>query len=376
VLQQDGTEISRKADSTTVTITHGDTVVEYTPGQAAKVISGAEHVKQTNGSLQIDGKEMLNKDGSVVISGMKDGRLDSSHGRIYGATDKGGQIDLGTGRAIADSLTTMNTGTGVEATTSNGTVILKTGPDGKQIQSGPVTTNVDQDHPTTTIKGSDGSNININNVDGSSNITDSSGANIANISGNGDMSAWDGTIFGADGSIFNADMDLSGWTSFDADGPSYFTGGDSSSGSNSSDRSDDERQDFSAAVVSNSTAAVTMADSVAANATSVANNLNADPNTLGQIDSGIGTLAASAAQIEALLPFDPTLADQLSLINQSWAKLDGIRARVQSEVAVKEQLNRQFGDTSKTAVATALQLGGTPQAVDESAKYYELAHTA
>ncbi|HEY9731993.1 MAG TPA: hypothetical protein V6C89_08775 [Drouetiella sp.] len=369
VLQQDGTEITRKADSPTVTIKRGDTVVEYTPGQEAKVISGGDHIKQSKGSLQIDGHEMLNSDGSVTISGMKDGRLDSRFGRIYGTTDNGGQIDLGTGRAIADSLTTTNTGTGVEATTNNGTVILKTGPDSKQIQSGSVTTNVDQTNPTTTVKGTDGSNIVINNGDGSSRITDASGADIANINGAGDMCTWDGTNFGADGSIFNADMDLSGWTSFDEGGPSYFAGG---SGSESGSGAE-ERNEVSAQVVSDTNNAVCTADAVCADATSLANNLDATPNTLGQIESGMVTLSASAAQIESLLAINPALVSQLGLINQSMARLDGVRGRVQSEVAVQDRLNGQYGVATKSLVATALELGGTQQAVDESAKYYQLA---
>lgn len=370
VLQQDGTEIARKADSPTVTIKRGDTVVEYTPGQDAKIISGADHIKQSKGSLQIDGQEMLNNDGSVLISGMKDGRLDSRFGRIYGTTDNGGQIDLGTGRAIADSLTTTNTGTGVEATTNNGTVILKTGPDGKQIQSGPATVNVDQTNPTTLVKGSDGSNILINDADGSSRITDSSGADIANINDKGDMCTFDGTNFGADGSIFNADMDLSGWTSFDADGPSYFTGS-SGSGYGSGELAA-ERTEASAAVVADSNNAVCTADAVCADATSLANNLDATPNTLGQVESGMVNLNASAAQIESLMAFNPALASQLGLINQSLARLDGVRGRVQSEVSVQDRLNGQFGIATKSVVATALELGGTPQAVEESAKYYQL----
>ncbi len=376
VLQQDGTEIYRKADSTTVTIKQGDTVVEYTPGQSPKILSGQEHVKQLNGGIQIDGKEMLNSDGSVAISGMKDGRLDSRHGRIYGTTDKGGQIDLGTGRAIADTLTTTNTGTGVEATTSNGTVIMKTGTDGKTIESGPVTTNVDADHPTTTIHGSDGSTININNADGSSNLIDSTGTEIDNIKANGDVCTWDGTLLGADGNIFNADMDLSGWTGYAADGPNGFTATGSAEIAREEREAREEAREVAAAVVSNCTSAVTMANSVCADATSLANNLSATVGTLGQIDAGIGTLASFAAQAEALLPFNPALADQIAQLNQAWSRLDGIRSRVQNEVAVQEILNRNYGVTTKSTVASALQLGGTPQAVDTAAQYYQLPQTA
>ncbi|CAN5179873.1 hypothetical protein BH10CYA1_BH10CYA1_61020 [soil metagenome] len=357
VLQQDGTEIYRKADSTTVTIKQGDTTVEYTPGQSPKIISGEQHIKQLNGGIQIDGKEMLNSDGSVAISGMKDGRLDSRHGRIYGTTDKGGQIDLGTGRAIADTLTTTNTGTGVEATTSNGTVILKTGTDGKQIESGPVTTNVDATNPTTTIHGSDGSTININNADGSSSMIDSSGADIANINASGDVCTWDGSFLGADGNIFNLDMDFSGFTSYESDGASNFT--------NSREHSVEERHDYTESVAASCTTAVGMADSVCSEATSLANNLNASVGTLGQIDAGIGTLAAFQAQAQALLPFNPGLADEISALNQAWSRLEGIRSRVQNEVAVQEILNTRYGVTDKSSVANALNLG--INAVDSSA---------
>lgn len=376
VLQQDGTEIHRKADSTTVTIKHGDTVVEYTPGQAPKILSGQDHVKQLNGGIQIDGKEMLNSDGSVAISGMKDGRLDSRFGRIYGTTDKGGQIDLGTGRAIADTLTTKNTGTGVEATTSNGTVIMKADADGRKIESGPVTTNVDADRPTTTIHGSDGSTININNADGSSRMTDSNGTEIQNINAKGDVCTWDGTFLGADGDIFNADMDFSGWTGFAADGPDGFTATGSAEAAREEREAREEAKAASAAIVSNCTSAVSMANAVCADATSLANNLSATVGTLGQIDAGIGTLASFAAQAYALLPFNPALADQIAQLNQAWSRLDGIRHRVQNEVAVREILNRNYGVTTKSAVASALHMGGTPQAVDTAAHYYQLPQTA
>ncbi|RTL39210.1 MAG: hypothetical protein EKK48_19370 [Candidatus Melainabacteria bacterium] len=369
VLQEDGTEITRKADSKTVSIKRGDTVVEYTPGQEPKIISGADHITRNNGGLQIDGKEMLTKDGCVAISGMKDGRLDSSHGRIYGTTDQGGQVDLGTGRAIADSLTTTNTGSGVEATTADGRTILKTGPDSKQIQSGPVTTNVDQDHPTTTVHGSDGSTININNVDGSSKITDSNGTEIANINGNGDVCTWDGTFLGADGEIFNADMDLSGWTSFDADGPSSFSSSDSDSGAY-------EARQATANAVSNSTTAVTSADTICSNARALANNLDASPGTLSQIDSGIDNLGAAAAQLTALLPFNPALVEQLYAVNQSWAKLQDIRSVVQNQVAVQNLLNQQYGTSPKGVIANAVGMGGTPQAVELAAERYQLPQTA
>lgn len=83
-------------------------------------------------------------------------------------------------------------------------------------------------------------------------------------------------------------------------------------------------------------------------------------------------LNASAAQIESLMAFNPALASQLGLINQSLARLDGVRGRVQSEVSVQDRLNGQFGIATKSVVATALELGGTPQAVEESAKYYQL----
>lgn len=369
VLQQDGTEITRKADSKTVSIKRGDTVIEYTPGQEPKIISGGDHITRNDGGLQIDGQEMLTKDGCVAINGMKDGKLDSSHGRIYGTTDKGGQVDLGAGRAIADSLTTTNTGSGVEAKTDDGRVIMQTGPDSKQIQSGPVTTNIDQDHPTTTINGSDGSTINIDNLDGSSKIFDSNGTEIANINDEGDLCSWDGTFFGADGDIFNADMDLKGWTSFAADGPSTF------SSSNSGSDAYEARQ-ATANAVSNSTTAVTSADTICSTARALANNLDASPTTLNQIDSGIDNLGAAAAQLAALLPLNPALIEQLYAVNQSWAKLQEIRAVVQNQVNVQNLLNQQYGTSPKGVIASAVGMGGTPQAVELAAQRYQLPQTA
>ncbi len=367
ILQQDGTEISRKADSPLVTIKRGDTVVEYTPGQAPKVVSGEQHVTHNNGGLQIDGQEMLTKDGTVAISGMTDGRLDSRFGRIYGTTVNGGQIDLGTGRAIADRLTTVNTGSGVEATTDKGTVVLKTGPDGKQIQSGPVTTNVDADHPTTVVKGTDGSTINIDNTNGASNVLDSSGTQIAGINDKGDMCTWDGTYLGADGNIFNSDMDFSGFTSYAAD---------DSSGYGYSGGGDDTPREGTTSVESNCNSAVVAADAICADATALANNLNASPSTLGQIDAGIGTLASFQAQAQALLPFNPNLADELARINQAWSNLEGVRARVQNEVAVQEALKSNYGITTKGVVASAIELGGTPQALELAAQPYRLPQSA
>lgn len=372
VLQDDGTEISRNADSTTVTIKKGDTSVTYTPGQKPVVSGGEGHVTEQNGGLQIDGKEMVNPDGTVIISGLQNGKLDSTHGRIYGTTGRGGQVDLGAGRAIADDLTTQNTGTGVKAIGPDNKVILDAAPDGKHITTGPITTNVDQTHPTTTIDGGNGIHINIDNGTGASQTTDAYGAVVAGIDQAGNMDTWDCTHFGADGDIWNYDLGLDGWTSFDPNGASSFisTAADDDSYYGSyGDR-------YSTSVAQTSDNYVSVANSVYSDATSLANGVDANPGTLGMIDTNIGSLLSIRSQVQAMLPFNPKLYDQIGAIDNAWSQLSSIRPVVQNQVTAQELLRSHYGVTTKDAVARSASMGSTPSAVDKVAEMYNLYQTA
>lgn len=373
ILQKDGTEISRKADSSTVTIKKGSTSISYTPGKKPVITGGDGRVTQLNGGIQLDGNELVNNDGTVIISGMQNGRLDSTYGRIYGTTARGGQLDLGVGRAIADDLTTQNTGTGVKAITKDNQVIMETGADSRSIQTGPITTNVDQIKPTTTIDGGDGVRTLIDNNDGSSKTTDQYGALVAQIDQLGNMDLWDGTHFGEDGSIWNDEMGLDGWTDFDSDGVSSF-------GNNGYDDSDgyytntnyESAARLSDTVAKASDKTVAAATSALSDVRSLASGTNVSLGTLGLIDTNISNLSSMRSQIQALLHINPKLYAQLGAIDSVWSQLSGIRQVVQNQVTSEELLRTRYGVSNKDLISRSASLGGNSSSVDRVAQFARL----
>lgn len=375
ILQKDGTEISRKADSPVVTIKKGNTTITHTPGQKPVITGGDGRVTQLNGGIQLDGNELINNDGSVIISGMQNGRLDSRYGRIYGTTARGGQLDLGVGRAIADDLTTQNTGTGVKAITKDNQVIMETGADSRSIQTGPITTNVDQTNPTTRIDGGDGIQTTINNNDGSSRTTDHLGDLVAQIDPLGNMDIWDGTHFGEDGNIWNDELGLEGWTNFDSDGASSFynvnNGYDDSDGYYTYTNSQSaERLSDTVAKASDKTVAA--ATSALADVRSLASGANVSLSTLGVIDTNIGNLSSMRSQIAALLHINPRLYSQLGAIDSVWAQLSGMRQVVQNQVTSEELLRTRYGVSNKDLVVRSAALGGNHASVDRVAQFARL----
>lgn len=373
ILQKDGTEITRKADSSTVTIKKGGTTISYTPGQKPVITGGAERVTQLNGGIQLDGNELINNDGTVIISGMQNGRLDSRHGRIYGTTARGGQLDLGVGRAIADDLTTQNTGTGVKAITKDNQVIMETGADSRSIQTGPITTNVDQTRPTTKIAAGNGVQTLIDNNDGSSSTIDQFGALIAQIAQRGNMDTWDGTHFGEDGSIWNNELGLNGWTDFDSDGVSSFnnSGFDDSDGYYThTNYQSAERMSENVEKASDKTVAA--ATSALADVRSLASGANVTLGTLGLIDTNIGNLSSMRSQITALLHINPRLYSQLGAIDSVWAQLNGMRQVVQNQVTSEELLRTRYGVSNKDLITRSAALGGNYASVDRVAQFAHL----
>lgn len=372
ILQKDGTEITRKADSSTVTIRKGGTTISYTPGQKPVITGGDGRVTQLNGGIQLDGNELINNDGTVIISGMQNGRLDSRHGRIYGTTARGGQLDLGVGRAIADDLTTQNTGTGVKAITKDNQVIMETGPDSRSIQTGPITTNVDQTKPTTTIAGGNGIQTLIDNNDGSSRTTDQFGALIAQIDQRGNMDIWDGTHFGEDGSIWNKELGLDGWTSFDSNGASSFNNGFDDSDGYYTHTNFQSAERMSETIEKASDKTVAAATSALADVRSLASGANVSLGTLGLIDTNIGNLASMRSQIAALLHINPRLYSQLGAIDSVSAQLSGIRQVVQNQVTSEELLRTRYGVSNKDLVTRSAALGGNYASVDRVAQFARL----
>ncbi len=372
ILQKDGTEISRKADSATVTIKKGGTSISYTPGKKPVITGGDGRVTQLNGGIQLDGNELINNDGTVIISGMQNGRLDSTYGRIYGTTARGGQLDLGVGRAIADDLTTQNTGTGVRAITKDNQVIMETGADSRSIQTGPITTNVDQTKPTTTIDGGDGVRTTIDNNDGSSKTTDQYGAVVAQIDQLGNMDLWDGTHFGADGDIWNDEMGLDGWTDFDSNGASSFNNGYDDSDGYYTNTNYESAAKYSDTVAKASDKTVAAATSALSDVRSLASGTNVSLGTLGLIDTNISNLSSMRSQIQALLHINPKLYAQLGAIDSVSAQLSGMRQVVQNHVTSEELLRTRYGVSNKDLISRSASLGGNSASVDRVAQFARL----